>query len=103
MQSLKSETLVIAEIGINHNGSFDLAKKLIDQSAAAGANAVKFQIRNLKEIYNEKIISDPNNTQTGSQYIFNQLVKSEFSKKNILELFDYSKKKIYMLVPLLLI
>lgn len=93
MQSLKSETLVIAEIGINHNGSFDLAKKLIDQSAAAGANAVKFQIRNLKEIYNEKIISDPNNTQTGSQYIFNQLVKSEFSKKKILELFDYSKKK----------
>jgi sialic acid synthase SpsE/sugar phosphate isomerase/epimerase len=93
MQNLKSETLIISEIGINHNGDVNLAKKLIDQSLKAGANAVKFQIRNLAEIYNKKIISDPNNTQSGSQYIFNQLVKSQFTNKKILELFEYSKKK----------
>ena len=36
---------VIAEIGINHNGSLDLAKKLIDGAFLAGADAVKFQKR----------------------------------------------------------
>ena len=38
-------TYVIAEIGINHNGSIDLAKKLIDAAALAGCDAVKFQKR----------------------------------------------------------
>ena len=33
----------IAEIGINHNGNIDIAKKLIDESVKAGFNAVKFQ------------------------------------------------------------
>ncbi|MBC7936583.1 MAG: N-acetylneuraminate synthase family protein [Rhizobacter sp.] len=36
---------IIAEIGINHNGSLDIAKKLIDEAAAAGCDAVKFQKR----------------------------------------------------------
>lgn len=36
---------VIGEIGINHNGDIDIAKKLIDVAAVAGANAVKFQKR----------------------------------------------------------
>ena len=35
---------VVAEIGINHNGDLDLAHKLIDGAATAGADAVKFQI-----------------------------------------------------------
>ena len=34
---------IIAEAGVNHNGSLDLAKKLIDVAAASGANAIKFQ------------------------------------------------------------
>ena len=38
-------TFIIAEIGINHNGSLDLAKKMIDAAAAAGCDAVKFQKR----------------------------------------------------------
>src|SRR5580658_9874668 len=38
-------TYVIAEIGINHNGSLDLAKQMIDGAASAGADAVKFQKR----------------------------------------------------------
>ncbi|MEO7767930.1 MAG: N-acetylneuraminate synthase family protein [Ferruginibacter sp.] len=36
---------IIAEIGINHNGSLDIAKKLIDQAVIAGCDAVKFQKR----------------------------------------------------------
>ena len=39
-------TYIIAEIGINHNGDIDIAKKLIAIAAAAGCDAVKFQKRN---------------------------------------------------------
>ena len=38
-----SRVFIIAEAGVNHNGSFDLAKKLIDAAADAGADCVKFQ------------------------------------------------------------
>jgi len=40
---------IIAEVGINHNGDINLAKKLIDVAAVAGCNAVKFQKRNPDE------------------------------------------------------
>jgi len=39
-------TYIIAEIGINHNGSMETAKKLIDMAALSGCDAVKFQKRN---------------------------------------------------------
>ena len=39
----KNLPFIIAEIGINHNGDIDLAKKLIDASKEAGCHAVKFQ------------------------------------------------------------
>ena len=39
---------IIAEIGINHNGDIEIAKKLIDSAIQIGANAVKFQKRNLE-------------------------------------------------------
>ena len=37
------KTFIIAEAGVNHNGKINLAKKLIDQAAKIGANAIKFQ------------------------------------------------------------
>ena len=40
------KTYIIAEIGINHQGDLDVAKRLIDIAAAAGCDAVKFQKRN---------------------------------------------------------
>lgn len=42
---------VIAEIGINHNGSLDLAKKMIDEAVMAGCDAVKFQKRTVTKVY----------------------------------------------------
>ena len=43
---------IIAEIGINHNGDIEVAKKLIDMSAEAGAQAGKFQKRTICKIIN---------------------------------------------------
>jgi N-acetylneuraminate synthase len=42
---------VIAEIGINHNGDIDLAKRLISVAVAAGCDAVKFQKRTVEVVY----------------------------------------------------
>ncbi len=42
---------VIAEIGINHNGSVDLAKRIIDEAVMAGCDAVKFQKRTVSKVY----------------------------------------------------
>ena len=47
-------TYVISEIGINHNGDMELAKKLIDKSASSGANAVKFQKRTIELVYTQE-------------------------------------------------
>lgn len=44
---------VIAEIGINHNGSLDIAKRLIDIAVEAGCNAVKFQKRDVQTVYTD--------------------------------------------------
>ena len=42
---------IIAEIGINHNGSIDIAKKLIDMAVDCGCDAVKFQKRDINIVY----------------------------------------------------
>ena len=52
-----TKTYVIAEIGINHNGKYDLAEKLIVESAKAGVNAVKFQKRDASSIMIKKNIN----------------------------------------------
>jgi sialic acid synthase SpsE/spore coat polysaccharide biosynthesis protein SpsF (cytidylyltransferase family) len=50
---------IIAEIGQNHNGSIDLAKKLIDMSKRCGANAVKFQKRDIESELTKKAYYAP--------------------------------------------
>lgn len=48
-----NKSYIISEIGINHNGSMELAKKLIQQSHKSGADAVKFQKRTIDKVYTE--------------------------------------------------
>ena len=47
---------VIAEIGINHNGDIELAKKLIDWAALCGCDAVKFQKRTVNKVYSQEYL-----------------------------------------------
>ena len=50
---------IIAEVGINHNGDLDIAKKLVDAAAQAGANAVKFQKRTTTDILTKEGLEKP--------------------------------------------
>ena len=57
---------VIAEIGINHNGDINIAKKLIDAAAAAKCNAVKFQKRTIDVVYSAEELARPRESPFGS-------------------------------------
>ncbi len=57
---------IIAEIGINHNGNLDLAKKLIDASVDAGADAVKFQKRTIDLVYTKEFLDGPRESPWGT-------------------------------------
>lgn len=47
-------TFIIAEIGLNHNGEIDLAKKMVKEAKRCGANAAKFQMFNTEELYSRE-------------------------------------------------
>jgi len=56
---------VVAEIGINHNGDIDLAKRLISVAVAAGCDAVKFQKRTIEVVYTAEELAKPRENPFG--------------------------------------
>lgn len=84
---------VIAEIGLNHNGDLSIAKRLVDEAATAGADAVKFQKRQLNETYREEILNSPRHGEQGLQYIVPLLVEFELSDDDFRELYRYCREK----------
>ena len=59
-------TFVIAEIGINHNGDVDIAKKLIAAAVTAGCDAVKFQKRTVDVVYSSEELARPRESPFGT-------------------------------------
>src|SRR5262245_48582641 len=57
---------LVAEIGINHNGSLDLAIALIDEAANAGCDAVKFQKRTVDKVYSAQELAQPRESAFGT-------------------------------------
>src|SRR5438034_7874042 len=56
---------VIAEIGINHNGDLDIARKLISAAHLAGCDAVKFQKRTIEVVYTPEELAKPRENPFG--------------------------------------
>lgn len=83
---------VIAEIGINHNGSIDIAKKLIDNAVRAGCDAVKFQKRTIEIVYTKEELAKERPSVFGKT---NGDLKRglEFGKKEYKEIDSYCKSK----------
>jgi N-acetylneuraminate synthase len=57
---------IIAEIGINHNGDLDIARRLIDLAADTGCDAVKFQKRTLELVYPPEVLDAPRESPWGT-------------------------------------
>lgn len=86
------EVFVIAEIGINHNGSIDVAKKLIDGAAKAGCNAVKFQKRTIDLVYTKEFLESYRESPWGNTQR-DQKEGLEFGKSEYDEIDKYCKEK----------
>lgn len=84
---------IIAEIGINHNGNLILAKKLIDAAVSSGADAVKFQKRDLESLYQNEILEDPSLDSQGTEILIDVLHDVEFKENDYNEIIDYCKEK----------
>lgn len=91
--SEKSPTFIIAEIGNNHNGSISLAKDLVDLSIQSNADCVKFQMRDLKSLYNNAGNNNDASEDLGSQYVLDLLAKFSLTNSELIEVFDYAKEK----------
>lgn len=82
---------IIAEIGINHNGSLDIAKQLIKVAKDAGCNAVKFQKRTIDICYTKEFLDSPRKSPFGKTQR-EQKEALEFGRKEYDEIDRYCKE-----------
>jgi N-acetylneuraminate synthase len=88
-----SPTFIIAEIGINHNGSLELAKGLIDEAIASGANCAKFQMRDMASLYRNAGDANDAKEDLGAQYTLDLLSRFQLTPEEMFEAFDYCKAR----------
>ncbi len=86
---------IIAEAGVNHNGSFEIAKQLVDKAVWAGADCIKFQTFNSKYLVssNAQKAEYQKKTTDSSESQLEMLKKLELSKEEFIELKNYCSKK----------
>jgi len=82
---------IIAEIGINHNGSVDIAKQLIFLAKTAGCDAVKFQKRTIDKVYSKEVLDSPRESPWG-ETTREQKLGLEFNKDEYDEIDEYCKQ-----------
>jgi sialic acid synthase len=84
---------IIAEIGNNHNGNLDTAKKLIESAKKAGADAVKFQVKNIEKSFAKELLDSPyvNENSFGKTYREHKMAL-EFSEEQMKQLYDFAAK-----------
>ena len=96
----EARVFIIAEIGNNHNGSYDLAVKMVDAAIDAGADCVKFQMRNMTSVYRKKSLAKQGE-DLGTEYVLDLLERFQLSQdehKNIAKYCD-ENGILYMCTP----
>ena len=83
---------LIAEIGVNHNGSINITKKLIDEAKKSNFDAVKFQKRDIDLVYSKEILDTPRESVWGTT-TREQKMGLEFKEDEYNEIDEYCKKK----------
>jgi N-acetylneuraminate synthase len=79
---------IVAEIGINHNGDVELAKKMIDVAKNVGCDAVKFQKRTIEKVYSKEVLDSPRDSPWGKT-TRDQKLGIEFGKREYDEIDRY--------------
>jgi sialic acid synthase SpsE len=84
---------IIAEIGNNHNGNLDTAMKLIESAKKAGADAVKFQVKNIEKSFGKELLDSSyvNENSFGKTYREHKMAL-EFSEEQMKQLYDFAAK-----------
>ncbi len=95
MSLKKNKTIIVAEAGVNHNGSLPLAKKLIDVASKAGADYVKFQTFNVDNLIlkNTKTANYQKKNLKNNISQYSMLRKYQLTDSNHRDLINYAKKK----------
>ena len=96
----QKKIFVIAEIGNNHNGSFELALKMVDSAKEAGADCVKFQMRNMSSVYRKKSLAK-HGEDLGTEYVLDLLERFQLSVNDHKQIARYCEEKeiLYMCTP----
>ena len=91
---------VIAEIGNNHNGSVKLALEMVNAAHEAGANCVKFQMRNMSSVYRKKSL-EKQGEDLGTEYVLDLLERFQLSQHEHKQVAEYCDQKgiLYMCTP----
>lgn len=84
--------IITAEIGINHNGDMSICKELIDIASSSGADCVKFQKRDINEVYTQEYLDSPRQSPWGTTQR-QQKEGLEFTKEQYQEIDEYCKNK----------
>ena len=87
-----SPAYIIAEIGNNHNGDVVLAKHLVDLAVDAGADCVKFQMRDMTSLYKSGDQKD-DSADLGAQYTMDLLSKFQLNNQELIDVFDHCKTR----------
>ena len=97
-------TLIIAEIGVNHNNSLSLAKKLIVKAKFAGADAVKFQTFKADNLVlpGTRKVKYQLKSSNDKEDHYQMIKKLELSYKDHKTLFNFCKKKRFYFYQLLM-
>ncbi|WP_443640332.1 N-acetylneuraminate synthase family protein [Candidatus Njordibacter sp. Uisw_039] len=83
---------VIAEIGNNHNGSFERATEMVDLAIEMDADCVKFQMRHLDEVYRQRTLRK-DGEDLGTEYVLDLLRRFELTKDEHRKLSEYCAQK----------
>lgn len=84
----ENPSFLIAEIGNNHNGSLEAAFALIKAAAEAGADAAKFQMRDMSGLYGKR--TKGQSEDLGTEYVLDLLDRFQLSDEDLYRCFDYS-------------
>ena len=96
----QKKIFIIAEVGNNHNGSVDLALEMVDAAHDAGADCVKFQMRNMLSVYRKKSLAKQGE-DLGTEYVLDLLERFQLSEHEHRRVAKYCDEKgiMFMCTP----